>query len=77
MAQVVGVIGLGTMGAGIVEVCLAAGHDVIAYDGFPEAREKGLERVRQGLARRVEKGALEQTAADAALARLTCATWTS
>ena len=71
MAQVVGVIGLGTMGAGIVEVCLAAGHDVIAYDGFPEAREKGLERVRKGFARRVEKGALEQTAADAALARLT------
>jgi 3-hydroxybutyryl-CoA dehydrogenase len=59
------------MGAGIVEVCLAAGHDVIAYDGFPEAREKGLARVHKGFTRRVEKGTLEQTDADAALGRLT------
>ena len=71
MTQVVGVIGLGTMGAGIVEVCLAAGHDVMAYDGFPEAREKGLVRVHKGFTRRVEKGTLEQTDADAALGRLT------
>ena len=71
MAQTVGVIGLGTMGAGIVEVCLAAGHDVIAFDGYPEAREKGIERVRKGFARRVEKGTMEQADADAAVARLT------
>jgi len=71
VAQTVGVIGLGTMGAGIVEVCLAAGHDVIAFDGYPEAREKGLERVRKGFARRVEKGTMEQADADAAVARLT------
>ncbi len=70
MTQVVGVIGLGTMGAGIVEVCLVAGHDVIAFDGFPEAREKGLARVAKNLARRVEKGTLEQADVDAALARL-------
>lgn len=71
MAQAVGVIGLGTMGAGIVEVCLVAGHDVIAYDGYSEARAKGLERVRKGIARRIEKGTMEQADADAALARLT------
>ena len=55
MTQVIGVIGLGTMGAGIVEVCLAAGHDVIAFDGFPAARETGLARVAKGFARRVEQ----------------------
>ena len=31
------------MGAGIAEVCLAAGHDVRAYDGFDDARERGLD----------------------------------
>ena len=71
MTQVIGVIGLGTMGAGIVEVCLAAGHDVIAFDGFPVARETGLARVAKGFARRVEKGTMAQADADAALARLT------
>lgn len=71
MTQVIGVIGLGTMGAGIVEVCLAAGHDVIAFDGFPAARETGLARVAKGFARRVEKGTMSQADADAALARLT------
>ncbi|MGI9116134.1 MAG: 3-hydroxyacyl-CoA dehydrogenase family protein, partial [Gaiellales bacterium] len=65
------VIGLGTMGAGIAEVCLAAGHEVLAYDGFPEARAKGLERVRRGFARRVEKGTLTEADAADALARLT------
>ncbi len=70
MTQVVAVVGLGTMGAGIVEVCLAAGHDVLAFDGFPEARAKGLERVHKGFARRVEKGTLAQADADAAIARL-------
>ena len=38
--QAVGVVGLGTMGAGIAEVCLVAGHEVRAYDGFEEAREQ-------------------------------------
>ena len=69
--QAVGVVGLGTMGAGIAEVCLAAGHDVRAYDGFEEARERGLERIRRGFARRVEKETMTQADADAALARLT------
>lgn len=71
MTQVIGVIGLGTMGAGIVEVCLVAGHDVIAFDGFSAARETGLARVAKGFARRVEKGTMAQADADAALARLT------
>ena len=70
MAQVVGIIGLGTMGAGIAEVCLAAGHEVLAYDGFADARSRGSERIAKGLARRVEKELMTAADADAALARL-------
>ena len=70
MAQVVGIIGLGTMGAGIAEVCLAAGHEVLAYDGFADARTRGAERIAKGLARRVEKELMTAADADAALARL-------
>ena len=39
MTQIVGVVGLGTMGAGIVQVCLAAGHTVIGMDGVEAARD--------------------------------------
>ena len=69
----VGVVGLGTMGAGIVQVCLEAGHAVVGMDGAAEARERGLGTVRRGPERRVEKGRLDVAARDAALDRLATA----
>ena len=71
MAQVIGIIGLGTMGAGIAEVCLAAGHDVRAYDGIADARERGAARIRRGFDRRVERETMDAPAAAAAIERLT------
>ena len=73
MAQTVGVVGLGTMGAGIAQVCLEAGHAVIGLDGSAEARERGLERVRTGLEKRVAKEQMTADACAAALERLTTA----
>ncbi|MGA0121846.1 MAG: 3-hydroxyacyl-CoA dehydrogenase family protein [Gaiellales bacterium] len=73
MGIAVGIVGLGTMGAGIAQVCLEAGHAVIGVDGSPEARARGLETVDRGLARRVDKGQLEAADRDAALARLATA----
>ena len=73
MGITVGVVGLGTMGAGIVQVCLEAGHAVVGMDGAAEARERGLGTVRRGLERRVEKGQLDAAARDAALDRLATA----
>ena len=41
----VAVIGAGTMGAGIAQVCAQAGWYTTLYDAFPEGLEKGMLRV--------------------------------
>lgn len=70
----VGVIGLGTMGAGIAQLCLEAGVDTIGRDVTDELGERARRRIDQFLTRNVEKGKLEAGARDAALERLTVTT---
>jgi 3-hydroxybutyryl-CoA dehydrogenase len=70
----VGVVGLGTMGAGIAQVCLQAGVEVVGRDVAPELGERARGRVDHYLSRGVEKGRLTQDAKDEALARLTLTT---
>jgi 3-hydroxyacyl-CoA dehydrogenase len=47
-----GVVGAGTMGAGIAQVALEAGDRVVIHDPDPEALARGRERIADGLARR-------------------------
>jgi 3-hydroxybutyryl-CoA dehydrogenase len=61
---VVGIVGAGTMGAGIAQVCLQAGHEVVLYDVDEAAIERGRARIREGLARLVAKGRLAESDAD-------------
>jgi 3-hydroxybutyryl-CoA dehydrogenase len=70
----VGVVGLGTMGAGIAQVCLQAGLEVVGREVSPELGEKARERIGHYLSRGVEKGRLTQKEKDAALDRLTLVT---
>jgi 3-hydroxybutyryl-CoA dehydrogenase len=56
--DVVGVVGAGTMGAGIAQVALEAGHEVLLHDVDVSAIERGRERIRDGLARRAAKAGL-------------------
>jgi 3-hydroxybutyryl-CoA dehydrogenase len=66
----VGVVGLGTMGAGIVQVLLEGGREVVARDVDDAALERARSRIESGLDRRVEKGRLSDEERRAAVARL-------
>jgi 3-hydroxybutyryl-CoA dehydrogenase len=67
----VGVVGLGTMGAGIVQVLLEGGREVVGRDVDDAALERARSRIESGLNRRVEKGQLSDDERKAALGRLT------
>jgi len=69
--SVIGVVGAGTMGAGIAQLaCQAAGARTLLHDPFPEALERGVAHVRAQLARGVERGRWSAEDAEAAEGRL-------
>jgi 3-hydroxybutyryl-CoA dehydrogenase len=62
----VGVVGAGTMGAGIAQVAALGGYDTIIYELDSRALERGLEQLRGALRRGAERGRWsEQDAIDA------------
>jgi 3-hydroxybutyryl-CoA dehydrogenase len=63
VARVVGVLGAGTMGAGIAQLACAAGARTLVHDPDPDALERGLAGIRKRLEREVEKGRLAEGAA--------------
>jgi len=67
----VGVVGLGTMGAGIAQVSVQSGSETVGREVSAELGERGRATVDRYLTRGVEKGRLSQGERDAALARLT------
>jgi 3-hydroxybutyryl-CoA dehydrogenase len=70
----VGVVGLGTMGAGIAQVCIEAGVETVGREVSAELGEKARERIAHFITRKVEKGQVDEAARDAAVARLTTTT---
>lgn len=70
MINTVGVIGLGTMGAGIVEVFAKAGLSVIAVDGSAELAERGKGFLTKSLGRAVTKGKLSESERDEIVGRV-------
>jgi 3-hydroxybutyryl-CoA dehydrogenase len=63
-----GVVGAGTMGAGIVQVAAEAGVAVRVHDPVPGAVDRARERISRFLARKVEKGQLAAQGREAAMA---------
>jgi 3-hydroxybutyryl-CoA dehydrogenase len=72
--QRVGVVGLGTMGAGIAQVCVQAGVETVGREVTAELGERARTRIAHYLGRGVEKGRLTAEERDAALGRLTTTT---
>lgn len=56
----IGVVGCGLMGAGIAQVCAAAGFETVVREVAPEVVEKGLKGIEKNLARLVEKGTITE-----------------
>jgi 3-hydroxybutyryl-CoA dehydrogenase len=63
----VAVIGAGTMGHGIAQVCAMAGYEVAIFDPVPGATERALRKIGENLQKGVERGKV--AAEDAASTR--------
>ena len=68
--QHIAVIGAGTMGNGIAQVCAVAGFDVTLVDISDTALERGVATVRKNLERQVNKQTIDNDSAQAALQRI-------
>jgi 3-hydroxybutyryl-CoA dehydrogenase len=66
----VGVVGCGTMGSGIAQLCAQSGYQVVVSEINDELLKKGLASIDKVLARSVEKGRITQQDKDAALGRI-------
>ncbi|MBR1329300.1 3-hydroxybutyryl-CoA dehydrogenase [Bradyrhizobium ottawaense] len=71
MIQTVGIIGAGTMGNGIAQVCAAAGLSVVMVDISDAAVNRGLSTVGGSLERLVKKEKMSAADREAALKRIT------
>lgn len=67
---VIGVIGAGTMGAGIAQLAAVCGHTVRLMDANPGAAESAIGRIDKTLTSLVEKGRLGEEDRRASLSRL-------
>jgi 3-hydroxybutyryl-CoA dehydrogenase len=72
--ETVGIVGLGTMGAGIAQVCVQAGVETLGREVSDELGQRARERIAHYLGRGVEKGRLREEDKEAALGRLTTTT---
>jgi 3-hydroxybutyryl-CoA dehydrogenase len=72
--RTIGVIGAGTMGAGIAQIAITAGLEMILIDVSDAAVEKGLDIIKGNLERMVAKGKLTESDKDTALTSIRGAT---
>ena len=66
----IGVLGAGTMGAGIAQVAAERGLEVMLHDPIPGASERAEKQIGSFLARKVEKGQLDRHQAAEAVGRI-------
>jgi 3-hydroxybutyryl-CoA dehydrogenase len=67
---VIGVLGAGTMGAGIAQLATRAGARTLLHDPVADALAGGVRKIEDGLAKEAAKGRLSEDEAAAAVARV-------
>jgi 3-hydroxybutyryl-CoA dehydrogenase len=72
--QRVGVVGLGTMGAGIAQLSVQSGHETVGREVSDELNQRARATIDRYLGRAVEKGRMSEADKEAALGRLTLTT---
>jgi 3-hydroxybutyryl-CoA dehydrogenase len=72
--QRIGIVGAGTMGAGIAQVFAVSGREVILTDVANAPLEKAKGRIGKSLEKLVSKEKMEEAAADKALSLIQCTT---
>lgn len=70
----VGVVGAGTMGAGIAQIAALGGYETRLHDPIPAALETGIDRLRRALAKGASKGLWSEADAKEAGDRVGAAT---
>ncbi len=65
------VIGAGTMGAGIAQLCAQQGIEVVLADINMDLAQKGIAHIEKGLTKRVEKGKITEDFRDSVIAHVT------
>jgi len=70
----VAVLGAGTMGHGIAQICAAAGCEVRLYDINDEAVDSGLTRIGDNLEKGIQRGKVTEEERDGVLERLSTST---
>jgi 3-hydroxybutyryl-CoA dehydrogenase len=66
----VGVVGAGTMGAGIAQIAALGGYETLLYEIDEKQLQRGLEMIRNGMRRGAERGRWSEAATEQALERL-------
>jgi 3-hydroxybutyryl-CoA dehydrogenase len=72
--SVVAVVGAGSMGAGIAQVCASAGHPVLFYDAMDGSAERARDGIGKSLQALVAKGRTDAADAKAVIDRIKVAT---
>ena len=70
MAEIIGVVGAGTMGSGIAQVCARAGYAVVMRDVTDELLQRGRAAVERSLQRDVDKARLTEEEKRAIVGRI-------
>src|SRR5580765_8696001 len=74
VVQRVGVVGAGTMGAGIAQVAALGGYETRLHDPIPAALQTGIDRLHRAMAKGAAKGLWSEADSEAAGDRVGAAT---